>query len=49
MQLQLECCDLEYCDFLETRFKEYEEEEEFYNEDSFDYEYRYYNIVYKKQ
>ena len=40
MQLQLECCDLEYCDFLETRFKEYEEEEEFYNEDSFDYEYK---------
>ena len=24
MQIQLETCDLEYCDFLETRIKEYE-------------------------
>ena len=32
MQLQLECCDLEYCDFLETRFKEFEGEEEFYKD-----------------
>jgi hypothetical protein len=33
MQLQLECCNLEYCDFVETRFKEYEDEENFYKED----------------
>lgn len=32
MQIQLETCDLEYCDFLETRIKEYEQEEEFYND-----------------
>jgi putative phage-type endonuclease len=32
MQIQLETCDLEYCDFLETRIKEYEKEEEFYND-----------------
>jgi len=29
MQLQMETCDLNECDFLETRFKEYETEEEF--------------------
>ena len=33
MQLQLECCDLEYCDFVETRFKEFEDEENFYKDD----------------
>jgi putative phage-type endonuclease len=27
MQLQMENCDLEYCDFVETRIKEYETEE----------------------
>ncbi len=31
MQLQLETCDLELCDFLETRFIEYSSIEEFYN------------------
>ena len=31
MQVQLETCDLDKCDFLETRFKEYEENE-FYND-----------------
>ena len=30
MQLQLETCDLDECDFLETRFKEYENEATFY-------------------
>lgn len=29
VQLQLEVCDLEYCDFLETHFSEYPSEEEF--------------------
>lgn len=29
MQLQMEVCDLDECDFLETRFKEYESEEDF--------------------
>jgi len=32
MQVQMETCDLDTCDFLETRFKEYENENEFYNE-----------------
>jgi len=33
MQIQLEVCDLDACDFLETRFKEYSDEE-FYNDDT---------------
>ena len=32
MQLQMEVWDLEECDFLETTFKEYENEEEFLND-----------------
>jgi len=32
MQLQLETCDLNECDFLETRFKEYENEAMFYRD-----------------
>ena len=32
MQIQLETCDLEICDFLETRFKEYELEEEYFED-----------------
>ena len=35
MQLQMECCDLEECDFLETRFKEYPSEEEFEKDGTF--------------
>lgn len=31
MQMQLETCDLEICDFLETRFIEFNNIEEFYN------------------
>ena len=31
MQLQLETCDLDACDFVETRFREYENECMFYN------------------
>jgi putative phage-type endonuclease len=34
MQIQMECCDLDECDFLETRFKEYESSEEFYADES---------------
>jgi putative phage-type endonuclease len=30
MQIQMETCDLPECDFLETRFKEYENEDDFY-------------------
>jgi len=30
MQIQLETCNLELCDFLETRFIEYESDEDFY-------------------
>jgi len=37
MQLQMETCDLNECDFLETSFKEYESEEEFTNDGSFTY------------
>jgi putative phage-type endonuclease len=31
MQVQLETCDLDECDFIETRFREYENEWMFYN------------------
>ena len=34
MQLQMESCDLNYCDFLETQFKQYENEELFYNDET---------------
>jgi len=34
-QLQLECCDLEYCHFLETSFMEYESREQFINDGNF--------------
>lgn len=34
-QLQMESCNLEYCDFFETRFKEYENDEEFNNDGTF--------------
>lgn len=35
MQLQMEVCNLNECDFLETIFKEYEDREEFDNDGSF--------------
>ncbi len=31
-QIQMETCDLELCDFVETRIKEYNSEEDFYND-----------------
>ena len=34
MQLQMETCGLDICDFVETRFKEYESEEEFYGDET---------------
>tara|TARA_X000000950_G_C13888734_1_gene649932 strand:+ start:1078 stop:2307 length:1230 start_codon:yes stop_codon:yes gene_type:complete len=37
MQLQMEVCDLDECDFLETRFKEYESYEEFMEDGDFKY------------
>lgn len=37
MQLQMETCNLNECDFLETSFKEYENEEDFYNDGTFTY------------
>ena len=37
MQLQMEVCDLDECDFLETRFKEYESYEEFMDDGNFKY------------
>lgn len=37
MQLQMETCDLNECDFLETAFKEYENEDEFINDGTFIY------------
>jgi putative phage-type endonuclease len=33
MQIQLQCCELEACDFVETRFKEYENPQEFWCEE----------------
>lgn len=36
-QLQMECCDLDECDFLECRFNEYDDEEEFKKDGSFQY------------
>jgi len=37
MQLQMETCDLNECDFLETAFKEYDSEEDFVNDGTFTY------------
>jgi putative phage-type endonuclease len=37
MQIQMETCGLEVCDFLETRFKEYSCEEDFYSDISPEY------------
>lgn len=37
MQIQMETCNLNECDFLETKFIEYECEEEFYNDGTFNY------------
>lgn len=34
MQLQMEVCNLDKCDFLETKFAEYESENEFYEDSS---------------
>ena len=33
IQMQLECCNLDVCDFVETRFKEYSSETEFFEEE----------------
>jgi putative phage-type endonuclease len=35
MQMQMETCDLEECDFLETKFEEYQTSEEFLNDGQF--------------
>ena len=35
-QIQLECCDLEVCDFVETQFKEYNTPDEFWEEEDED-------------
>lgn len=37
MQIQMETCNLDYCDFFETRFKEYETEQLFYENDDKSY------------
>jgi hypothetical protein len=37
MQLQMETCDLDECDFLETKFVEYDTEEEFKKDDESEY------------
>ena len=36
-QIQMETCDLEYCDFMETAFKEYESSVDFYADDEHEY------------
>jgi putative phage-type endonuclease len=33
MQIQMQCCEIDYCDFVETRFKEYDNSDDFYNEE----------------
>ena len=35
MQMQMEVCELDKCDFLETRFLEYEDKESFDNDGTF--------------
>jgi hypothetical protein len=40
MQIQMEVCDLEACDFVETRFKEYEHAEDYAQDVELDYQYR---------
>jgi hypothetical protein len=40
MQIQMEVCDLEACDFVETRFKEYENAEDYAQDVELDYQYR---------
>ena len=37
MQIQMENCDLDYCDFVETRIKEYESEEDAMNDGQREY------------
>lgn len=37
MQIQMEVCDLNECDFLETRFIEYDDEESFLNDGTFNF------------
>lgn len=32
MQMQMECCDIDYCDFLECRFKEYDDKDAFFTD-----------------
>lgn len=36
-QIQMETCDLDECDFVETRFKEYDKEHDFYLDNSREY------------
>jgi hypothetical protein len=36
-QVQMETCDLDECDFVETRFKQFENEEEFYADEQHEY------------
>jgi hypothetical protein len=40
MQLQMEVCDLDSCDFVETRFKEYDNVEDYEQDVEMDYQYR---------
>lgn len=40
MQIQMEVCDLDSCDFVETRFKEYEYVEDYEQDVEIDYHYR---------
>lgn len=38
MQVQMETCNLNECDFIETRFKEYDNEEDFYKDQTESYD-----------
>uniref|UniRef100_A0A6C0H538 YqaJ viral recombinase domain-containing protein n=1 Tax=viral metagenome TaxID=1070528 RepID=A0A6C0H538_9ZZZZ len=37
MQIQMECCDLDYCHFIETKFLEYSSEEEYMSDEMTEY------------
>ena len=46
MQIQMEVCDMDAgCDFVETRFKEYDDAQDYYDDVQIDYAYNAYNGV----
>ena len=43
MQIQMAVCEMDECDFVETRFKEYEHAQDYYDDVQIDYSYYYAN------